>query len=840
MKKPKRFHKRKLFQQLLGGFALSLIVISIATLSITSASLRHNLEEQIQQRAESITYGLEFASEGLIEIKEMLLLERIVQNYATLPAVIEVSIVDPQGILLAHSNEFALNAIEDRHYAKLHPTLALTWQQVSEQGIDKNIHTVLQGKTVVVQMLPFSSTLFNQVGVGSPADRKHRGVAIAVMDLQKMEQDALQSALSSILTMAVSALLILVFMSWLIRRLVLSPLDKINLAIIQSEGQDVFSLPTLPNNEISFLGATFAAVFQELKAYKQMELEIVERKYAQVAQRYELATRAAKVWVWDLDLKTNIFILDRGIQEWLSYENDEFSNNFHLKTWVNYIYIDDRPLFLQALQAHLEEKTSEFSCEHRLLKADGTTHWFLSRGQVVKNKHGTSVRAIGTITDIADRKQYEVELQTTNEELTRATRLKDEFLASMSHELRTPLNAILGMTEGLQENVFGVVNERQIQALQTIERSSSHLLSLINDILDVAKIEAGQILLDCTSISVAHLCQSSLDFVKSQAFKKKIQLNLLLPPDLREMFLDERRIRQVLINLLTNAVKFTLTGGQVSLKVYYEQIEINLAEQILLTKPQQMSQLYSNLESCPLENRYYLCISVIDTGIGIASNDQSKIFHPFVQVDSNLNRQYEGTGLGLTLVRQIVELHGGDISLHSQMGKGSCFTVRLPYLCRTKNQPNLTLSLSPDPVLSLEEIAISKIFPQPVVVEQPLILLAEDNEANISTVSSYLGAKGYRILQAKNGQEAIDLAINQQPDLILMDIQMPGMDGIEAMQQIRRNPNLVDVPIVALTALAMTGDRDRCLEAGANDYITKPVKLKQLATTIQQLLGKST
>ena len=188
MKKETRFHKRKIFQQLLGGFALSLIVISIATLSITSASLRHNLEEQIQQRAESITYGIEFASEGLIEIKEMLLLERIVQNYATLPAVIEVSIVDPQGILLAHSNEFALNAIEDRHYAKLHPTLALTWEQVSEQGIDKNIHTVLHGKTVVVQMLPFSSTLFNQVGVGSPADRKHRGVAIAVMDLQKMEQ----------------------------------------------------------------------------------------------------------------------------------------------------------------------------------------------------------------------------------------------------------------------------------------------------------------------------------------------------------------------------------------------------------------------------------------------------------------------------------------------------------------------------------------------------------------------------------------------------------------------------------------------------------------------------
>jgi PAS domain S-box-containing protein len=429
------------------------------------------------------------------------------------------------------------------------------------------------------------------------------------------------------------------------------------------------------------------------------------------------------------------------------------------------------------------------------------------------------------------------QLAISNEELARATRLKDEFLANMSHELRTPLNAILGMTEGLQEGVFGTVDERQIKALQTVERSGSHLLELINDILDVAKIESGQMELNCIPTSINHLCQSSLAFVKQQAFKKQIQLNMSLQPDLGEMVLDERRIRQVLINLLTNAVKFTPIGGRVTLEVHYEPMKFNLAERIPLTRTTKLPRLYPEAESCSLEDRCYLCISVIDTGIGIAPSNQTKLFRPFVQIDSSLNRQYEGTGLGLMLVKQIVELHGGDVSLRSQLGQGSCFTVCLPYVCKIGDWPTLTLSLSPDQVQSPEVIATFEPVAELAIVDQSLILIAEDNEANISTVSSYLRAKGYRILLAKNGQEAIDLAKTHQPDLILMDIQMPGVDGLDAIKQVRLNPNLVDIPIIALTALAMTGDREKCLEAGATDYLTKPVKLAQLTNTIYKLLA---
>lgn len=402
--------------------------------------------------------------------------------------------------------------------------------------------------------------------------------------------------------------------------------------------------------------------------------------------------------------------------------------------------------------------------------------------------------------ELWERQQAQAQLTFTNNELVRATRLKDEFLANMSHELRTPLNAILGLTEALQEEgVFGVVNAQQLKAIKTVERSGAHLLELINDVLDVAKIEAGQVELDLTSTPIAPLCHSSLAFVKQPALKKGIQLTVNLPTDLPTILLDERRIRQVLINLLNNAVKFTPNEGQITLEV------IPLAPEL-------------GSEEIP-----HLRFAVTDTGIGITPAEQQRLFQPFVQVDSALNRQYQGTGLGLALVKRIVELHGGQVGLTSEVGVGSCFTVDLPYAKGIATNPDS----SPAPSSS----AVTTI-PAPA----PLILLAEDNEANISTIVSYLQAKGYRVDIAHNGQEAIDRLQHLTPDLILMDIQMPGMDGLEAIGHIRRDPSLNEVPIIALTSLAMPGDRDRCLAAGATEYLSKPVRLKQLVESIQTLV----
>jgi len=384
-----------------------------------------------------------------------------------------------------------------------------------------------------------------------------------------------------------------------------------------------------------------------------------------------------------------------------------------------------------------------------------------------------------------------------------ANKAKSLFLANMTHELRTPLNAVLGITEGLQDRVFGNINEEQMKALQTIESSGSHLLELINDILDVTKIESGQLELNCTPTAVAPLCQCSLAFIKQFAEKKHIQLKTKLPQNLPELLIDERRIRQVLINLLNNAVKFTPECGSVSLEVEASPLNQNATD-----------------------SQNFLRIAVIDNGIGIAPENLNKLFKPFVQIDSSLNRQYQGTGLGLSLVKRIVDYHSGQVGVTSEVGVGSCFTVDLP--CKT------AILFTPQ----LESHSQANIEPdQSQKKASPLILLVEDNEANISTVSSYLKAKGYGILVAKNGDEAIAQAESKNPDLILMDISTPKKNGIETMQQIRRIPNLVDVPIVALSAVAMESDRELCLAAGANDYLSKPVKLKQLTLMIQKLLA---
>lgn len=394
-----------------------------------------------------------------------------------------------------------------------------------------------------------------------------------------------------------------------------------------------------------------------------------------------------------------------------------------------------------------------------------------------------------------------ISLQQSKNAAEAANIAKSHFLANVSHELLTPLNAILGMTEGLKEGVYGQINEEQTQAIQTIQRSGSHLLTLINDILDVANIESGQIELDCQPTAITPLCTSSFALIKEQALKKRIQLEMKVPASLPPLFVDKRYIRQVLVNLLSNAIKFTPEGGMVTLEVS----RFPAAQGLLQ-------------------------IAVIDTGIGIAPEDITKLFRPFIQIDSALNRQYRGTGLGLALVKRMVELHGGQVILTSEVGVGSRFTITLPYTNVTtqtvKQEPRTNISIRPT------EPGIS-----------PLILLADDNEANTNTISSYLKAKGYRISLAENGDTAIALVKSEKPDLILVDLQLPGINGLDLIQQIRLNPKFAKIPMIALSALAMTGDaegtvrdREKCLAAGAKDYLSKPVKLKHLTTLIQQLL----
>ncbi len=389
------------------------------------------------------------------------------------------------------------------------------------------------------------------------------------------------------------------------------------------------------------------------------------------------------------------------------------------------------------------------------------------------------------------------ELSRANAELARASRLKDEFLAGMSHELRTPLNAILGSAEILQAEVFGPLTERQQKFAKNVEESGRHLLSLINDILDLSKIEAGKMGLNIRPVSVKSICETSLQMIRQLAHKKQLKVSQSFDDTVTVLLADELRLKQILVNLLSNAVKFTPDGGQIGLDVVGD-----AAQQVVH-------------------------FTVWDTGIGIAPDDLTHLFQPFVQLDSSLTRQYAGTGLGLSLVARMTEMHGGGVSVETEVGQGSRFTVSFPW--REARPATKEGDHEEDEIVPRLRTSSRK----------PLILLADDNEDNITTLEDYLTAKQYRVIVARHGQEAIERTRESKPDLILMDVQMPGMDGLEATRHLRRDVSTSHIPIIMVTALAMSGDRERCLAAGANEYLSKPVSLSGLIQAIETQLKRT-
>lgn len=412
------------------------------------------------------------------------------------------------------------------------------------------------------------------------------------------------------------------------------------------------------------------------------------------------------------------------------------------------------------------------------------------------------------IRDITERKQQEEEIlqqlesrvQERTTELIYANQVKDKFLANMSHELRTPLNGILGFSETLLEGVYGGLLEKQRNAIQIIQTSSGHLLELINDILDIAKIEAGKLEFNPEEVELNKICQSSLAFIKESATKKSISLEYSSPEAAHTIFVDSRRFKQILINLLSNAVKFTPEHGKVKLDVSVE------AEERLMR------------------------FSITDTGAGISAENIQKLFKPFVQLEGGLARQHEGTGLGLALVKQLVEMHSGRVEVQSQLGYGSRFIFVLPFDQKTQSHKNGDL-------FQIGNEKFNSGVDTMIVQVRGKILLAEDNETNAIATHDYLESHGYQVFIAYDGEQVLSKAEEISPDIILMDIHMPILSGFEATRRLRANPRFATVPIIALTAFAMSGDRERCLEAGMNDYLSKPVRLKELEEMIEKFLN---
>ena len=368
------------------------------------------------------------------------------------------------------------------------------------------------------------------------------------------------------------------------------------------------------------------------------------------------------------------------------------------------------------------------------------------------------------------------ELERKGRELAEASRHKSEFLANMSHELRTPLNAVLGYAELIQDGIYGDVPAKMGDVLERIQQNGRHLLGLINDVLDLSKIEAGQLTLSPVDYSMRELVLDVVSATEALAAEKKLALEVDAPADLPRGRGDERRLTQVLLNLVSNAIKFT-EAGSVSIRA-------------------------------KVEDGSFL-VAVTDTGVGIAPEDRERIFEEFQQVDSSSTRKKGGTGLGLAIARRIVELHGGRIWVESTPGHGSTFAFTLPLRRRRAGGSSVTQR----------------------------ILVVEDQEDNRRIIRDLLTSAGYELIEATDGEAGVRLAEAERPDLILMDIQLPVLDGHEATRRIRQNAELAAIPIIVVTSYALSGDDAKAMAAGADGYVAKPFSPRHLLATIRQFLG---
>jgi len=475
--------------------------------------------------------------------------------------------------------------------------------------------------------------------------------------------------------------------------------------------------------------------------------------------------------------------------------------------WERVVHPDDLGRVNAAL-AGLVEGGGRGEFEVRLAHADGSWRCVHVVAEAVPDAAtGRTSAILAGVADVTARRRAEREAQAlqdrllaVNEELAAALRMKDEFLSSMSHELRTPLNAILGFLQALREDVYGPAAPRLLRSAGFAEEAGRHLLDLISDILDLSKVLAGHVTLELGPVPVRALCESSLHLVEKPAEKRRIRLALELGPEVPTLVADGRRLKQILANLLSNAVKFTPDGGRVVLSVHGD----------------------AERETVRLE--------VTDDGVGIPEERLASLFQPFTQVESGLSRAHEGTGLGLSLVLGLAELHGGGVEVRSRPGAGSTFTVTIPW----RRPPG------PPGRVAAEAGGTADRDPEPLAPGRgERLLVVEDNEANAAVLSDYLTHAGFRVSVATGGLEALRVAPGLAPALILMDVQMPGLDGLETTRRLRADERLRRTPILAVTALAMPGDRERCLAAGADGYLTKPLRMAALVRTIAAALEEA-
>ncbi|WP_269542657.1 PAS domain S-box protein [Cerasicoccus fimbriatus] len=528
----------------------------------------------------------------------------------------------------------------------------------------------------------------------------------------------------------------------------------------------------------------------QMVGFRGAAMDITQRKQAEdelskLYQRFQLATNSARIGIWEFDFATNTLEWDSIMFEIYRLPYDRFTGK--MDAWSRVMLPEDNPNFQATLETAIE-RGGNYRLNFRIRWPEGDIRHITGNALVMLNEDNQPARIIGSSWDITEQKRAEEDAIAARDTAEEANRAKSAFLAMMSHEIRTPMNGVIGMLQALRESNL---DDNQKDYVDIIESSSGSLMTIIDDILDYSKVEAGRLVLDLRPINIATVVTSALSLYTTHAAEKKLELvhriDNRVPP---AVLGDEMRIRQVIVNLISNAIKFT-DRGRVTIKVSANEIG---------------------------DGTVQLHFSVADTGIGFSKEQAESLFEPFVQADTSITRRHGGTGLGLAISRRLVELMGGQIWCESSRLLGTIFHFTVN--AEVTDASKLTSKQNPE---------LGR------VNYEGRILLAEDNPINRKVVQFVLNRLGCVVDHAENGQEAIDMFARDTYDLVLMDVQMPELDGLAATRGIRQMSGDTETPwIIGLSAAAMKEDREAAYNAGMNDFLNKPLKPQELEAALRR------
>ncbi|MBL9129822.1 MAG: response regulator [Verrucomicrobiaceae bacterium] len=516
------------------------------------------------------------------------------------------------------------------------------------------------------------------------------------------------------------------------------------------------------------------------------------RDLAESEERFALAVRGTNDGIWDWDIRTNKVFFSPRWKNMIGYDDEELANEF--QTFESRVHPEDHDRVMKTIQDYLYGPLDRYAVEFRFQHKDGSWRWMLARGRALRD-NGKPYRMAGSHTDITEQKAAEEQLRHARLAAEAANRAKSAFLANMSHEIRTPMNGIIGMSELLLNTKL---DPKQHEYLLMLKNSAESLLGLLNDVLDFSKIEAGKMELDEQDFDLRHTIADTLLALGVRALQKNLTIKHKVAEDVPALLLgDDGRLRQILINLVGNAIKFTDRGG----------ITVSV-----------------RIESRALD-RTTLHFEIKDTGIGISQEVQGRIFDAFTQAETNTNRRYGGTGLGLAICRDLVELMQGRIWVESEPGRGSTFHFTAVFGDVSHGAVDRPSASSTGPLLGLAEKAMQ-------------VLVVEDGRVNQLVAAKLLEERGHQVRIATNGQEAVELVRDRTFDAILMDVHMPEMNGFQATAAIRQieEKHGGHVPIIAMTANALKGDREQCIAAGMDDYVAKPIHSAELLHAVERFM----